>query len=154
MNKFFKKFSIFSIALFSMQSLISDNLIPIEYFACASNQNSFNISPDGKHMLIINTIKDNECDIMQDKSQPVEDDFYMRGLLLLNLETMETKQISRGTAEDGVSSAGWLNNDRIWYRPRYKQGQGIKSIAVFGVNLDGSEVNKTTYIMDQPISNI
>jgi len=139
MNKFFKKFSIFSIALFSMQSLISDNLIPIEYFACASNQNSFNISPDGKHMLIINTIKDNECDIMQDKSQPVEDDFYMRGLLLLNLETMETKQISRGTAEDGVSSAGWLNNDRIWYRPRYKQGQGIKSIAVFGVNLDGSK---------------
>ena len=139
MNKFFKKFSIFSIALFSMQSLISDNLIPIEYFACASNQNSFNISPDGKHMLIINTIKDNECDIMQDKSQPVEDDFYMRGLLLLNLETMETKQISRGTAEDGVSSAGWLNNERIWYRPRYKQGQGIKSIAVFGVNLDGSK---------------
>ena len=139
MNKFFKKFSIFSIALLSMQSLISDDLIPIEYFACASNQNSFNISPDGKHMLIINTIKDNECDIMQDKSQPVEDDFYMRGLLLLNLETMETKQISRGTAEDGVSSAGWLNNERIWYRPRYKQGQGIKSIAVFGVNLDGSK---------------
>ena len=139
MNKFFKKFSIFSVALLSMQSLISDDLIPIEYFACASNQNSFNISPDGKHMLIINTIKDNECDIMQDKSQPVEDDFYMRGLLLLNLETMETKQISRGTAEDGVSSAGWLNNERIWYRPRYKQGQGIKSIAVFGVNLDGSK---------------
>ena len=94
---------------------------------------------DYMNYLIMNTMKDNECDIMQDKSQPVEDDYYMRGLILLDLETMERKVISRGTAEDGVRSAGWLNNDRIWYRPRYKQGQGIKSIAVFAVNLDGSK---------------
>ena len=147
MNKitgFFKNFAILTIITFNTHILLADNdLIPIEHFACAPNQSSFNISPDGKHMLIMNTMKDNECDIMQDKSQPVEDEYYMRGLILLDLETMERKVISRGTAEDGVRSAGWLNNDRIWYRPRYKQGQGIKSIAVFAVNLDGSK--KKTY---------
>ena len=90
-------------------------------------------------MLIINTMKDNKCDIMQDKSQPVEDEYYMRGMRLLDLETRESTVSSRGSAEDGVTSAGWLNNDRIWYRPRYKQGQGIKSVAVFAVNLDGTK---------------
>ena len=142
MNYLIKFFSItFAlISSFSAVNLFSDEgLIPIEYFACAPNRNSFSISPDGKHMLIINTMKDNKCDIMQDKSQPVEDEYYMRGMMLLDLETMESKVISRGSAEDGVTSAGWLNNDRIWYRPRYKQGQGIKSVAVFAVNLDGTK---------------
>ena len=89
------------ISSFSVANLFSDEgLIPIEYFACAPNRNSFSISPDGKHMLIINTMKDNKCDIMQDKSQPVEDEYYMRGMMLLDLETMESKVISRGSAED------------------------------------------------------
>ena len=127
------------ISSYSTHLFSDEGLIPIEYFACAPNRNSFSISPDGKHMLIINTMKDNVCDIMQDKSQPVEDEYYMRGMMLLDLETMESKVISRGTAEDGVTSAGWLNNERIWYRPRYKQGQGIRSVAVFAVNLDGSK---------------
>ena len=127
------------ISSYSTHLFSDEGLIPIEYFACAPNRNSFSISPDGKHMLIINTMKDNVCDIMQDKSQPVEDEYYMRGMMLLDLETMESKVISKGTAEDGVTSAGWLNNDRIWYRPRYKQGQGIRSVAVFAVNLDGSK---------------
>ncbi len=142
MNHLIRFFSIPLIlvsSLYSTHLLSEEGLIPIEYFACAPNRNSFSISPDGKHMLIINTMKDNVCDIMQDKSQPVEDEYYMRGMMLLDLETMESKVISRGTAEDGVTSAGWLNNDRIWYRPRYKQGQGIRSVAVFAVNLDGSK---------------
>ena len=59
----------FIILTFSHNTYADDRLIPLEHFACYSNQNSFSISPDGKHMLIQNTKKDNVCDIMQDKSQ-------------------------------------------------------------------------------------
>lgn len=131
--------AILFIGSFSHNILAQDGLIPLEHFACAPNRNSFSISPDGKHMLIRNTMKENECDIMQDKSQPVEDEYYLRGLMLIDLETMKSKIISRGTASDAVNSAGWLNNERIWYSPRYKQGQGVKSQVVFAVNLDGSK---------------
>ena len=45
----------FIILTFSHDSYADDELIPLEHFACYSNQNSFSISPDGKHMLIQNT---------------------------------------------------------------------------------------------------
>ena len=129
----------FIILTFSHNTYADDRLIPLEHFACYSNQNSFSISPDGKHMLIQNTKKDNVCDIMQDKSQAAEDDTYLRGLLLLDLETMESKVISNGTNSDAISASGWLNNDRIWYAPRYKRGQGTKGRVVFAVDLDGTK---------------
>ena len=68
-----------------------------------------------------------------------EDDTYLRGLLLLDLETMESKVISNGTNSDAISASGWLNNDRIWYAPRYKRGQGTKGRVVFAVDLDGTK---------------
>ena len=116
-----------------------ENAIPNKYFACKGNFNNFSISPDGKYLLITNTIKDNVCDIMEDKSQPVEDGMYDRGLILLDLETMKSKTISKGSQDDQVSGAGWLSNDRIWYRPSYKMGQGARSIVTFAINIDGSQ---------------
>ena len=62
-----------TVVLFSMFFLLgSFNLhayeeIPNEQFACYSNFNSMMVSPDGRHLLIINTVKDNICDIEQDK---------------------------------------------------------------------------------------
>ena len=44
--------------LFSINNITADEgLIPLEHFACYSNGNSFSISPDGKYMLITNTMK-------------------------------------------------------------------------------------------------
>ena len=116
-----------------------DNFIPAEQFVCLSNPVSFQISPDGKHMLITNTNKDNVCDIEQDKVKQIEDSFYDRGLLLMNLDTKETTMLSDGSLESGISSAGWLNNDRIWFRPRYKMGQNMKSFATYAMNIDGTK---------------
>ena len=112
--------------------------IPNEYFACYSNFNSMMVSPDGRHLLIINTVKDNVCDIEQDKVKQIEDEMSDRGLLLLDLDTMETTMLSDGSAESGINNAGWLNSNRIWYTPRYKTGQNIESRVTFAMNIDGT----------------
>jgi len=112
--------------------------IPNEQFACYSNFNSMMVSPDGRHLLIINTVKDNICDIEQDKVKRVEDSMRDRGLLLLDLDTMETTMISDGSSEGGINGAGWLSSNRIWYTPRYKTGQDIDSRVTFAMNIDGS----------------
>ena len=97
------------------------------------------VSPDGRHLLIINTVKDNICDIEQDKVKRVEDSMRDRGLLLLDLDTMETTMISDGSSEGGINGAGWLSSTRIWYTPRYKTGQDIDSRVTFAMNIDGSK---------------
>ena len=112
--------------------------IPNEQFACYSNFNDMMVSPDGRHLLIINTVKDNICDIEQDKVKRVEDSMRDRGLLLLDLDTMETTMISDGSSEGGINGAGWLSSTRIWYTPRYKTGQDIDSRVTFAMNIDGS----------------
>ena len=132
-------FTIFLVSTFSHNSFADNELIPLEHFACYSNRNSFSISPDGKHMLITNTMKDNVCDIMQDKSQSAEDATYLSGLMLVDLETMESRTISEGSTNDSVRGAGWLSNDRMWYRPASKKGQGIKGQVVFAINTDGTK---------------
>ena len=113
--------------------------IPNEQFACYSNFNDMMVSPDGRHLLIINTVKDNICDIEQDKVKRVEDSMRNRGLLLLDLDTMETTMISDGSSEGGINGAGWLSSTRIWYTPRYKTGQDIDSRVTFAMNIDGSK---------------
>jgi dienelactone hydrolase len=133
-----------TVVLFSMFFLLgSFNLhayeeIPNEQFACYSNFNDMMVSPDGRHLLIINTVKDNICDIEQDKVKRVEDSMRDRGLLLLDLDTMETTMISDGSSEGGINGAGWLSSNRIWYTPRYKTGQDIDSRVTFAMNIDGS----------------
>ena len=133
-----------TVILFSMFFLLgSFNLhayeeIPNEQFACYSNFNNMMVSPDGRHLLIINTVKDNICDIEQDKVKRVEDSMRDRGLLLLDLDTMETTMISDGSSEGGINGAGWLSSTRIWYTPRYKTGQDIDSRVTFAMNIDGS----------------
>ena len=124
-----------SLGLMNQNILAFDDSTPLEHFACRSNQASFSISPDGKHMLIQNTIKDNVCDIEQDYSKYVEDEAYDNGLILWNLDTGETKTLSQGNERYKISAAGWLNNNRIWYRPAYKMGQ--KKIVTKAMNLDG-----------------
>ena len=67
--KFIKTLLLGSIFIFNIdlksETVYSDNYIPVEYFACASNPVSFQLSPDGMHLLITNTVKDNVCDIEQ-----------------------------------------------------------------------------------------
>ncbi|MGB2204568.1 MAG: hypothetical protein ACPH4J_04515, partial [Gammaproteobacteria bacterium] len=112
-------------AIFNLNAIADDLSIPLEHFSCKSNQANFSISPDGKHMLIGNMIKDNECDIERNYDKRVEDEMRNVGLILLNLDTQETKSISRGKGSDrinSISSFGWINNNRIWYVPRFDMG--------------------------------
>ena len=127
-------------AIFNLHATADDLSIPLEHFSCKSNQANFSISPDGKHMLIGNMIKDNECDIERNYDKRVEDEMRNVGLILLNLDTQETKSISRGKGSDrinSISSFGWINNNRIWYVPRFDMGK--KAGAAFAINLDGSD---------------
>ena len=136
----FNKTIVFFSTLFFLSSfnLEAYEEIPNEQFACYSNFNSMMVSPDGRHLLIINTVKDNICDIEQDKVKRIEDSMRDRGLLLLDLDTMETTMISDGSSEGGINGAGWLSSNRIWYTPRYKTGQDIDSRVTFAMNIDGS----------------
>ena len=65
-------------------------------------------------------------------------ELYERGVLLLDLDTMETTMLSDGSDGGGVSDAGWLSSNRIWYTPRYQTGKNIKSFATFAMNIDGT----------------
>ena len=139
MKKLYRRlFVILSAITISHQNIHAyDNAVPLEHFACKSTRPSFSISPDGKNMLIINTMRENKCDISMDYSKPVEENFYDKGLILLDLETNETRILSDGKGANRIDSAGWLNNERIWYTARWTQGK--KKIPTFGVNLDGTK---------------
>ena len=137
MTKQYTKYIFFILTIFiSTDVSSSNNGIPLEHFACKSTGSSFSISPDGKYMLITNPSKDNICDIEMDYSKRVEDEMYDRGLLLMDLDTNETTVISSGVGGGRISSAGWLNNERIWYEPRYMMGR--TKTARFAMDLDGS----------------
>ena len=130
---------IFSVALiFTSVSLLGYERIPNEQFACYSNFNKMMVSPDGRYLLIRNTVKNNECDVEKEKEKGVEDEMYDRGLLLLDLDSMETTMLSDGSDGGGVSDAGWLSSNRIWYTPRYQTGKTMKSMATFAMNIDGT----------------
>ena len=128
---------VFSIASLDLQS--DEGLIPLEHFACKSNFNTFKLSPNGKKLMIINTIKDNVCDIEPDKSRRVEESMRFSGMMILDLETNETRTISNGSADDAVWGAGWLTDSRIWYQPRVKRGSKIDAYVKFAMNIDGSK---------------
>ena len=126
------------VIIFTSTSLLAYERIPNEQFACYSNFNKMMVSPDGRYLLIRNTVKNNECDVETEKEKGVEDEMFDRGLLLLDLDTMETTMISDGSSGGGVSDAGWLSSNRIWYTPRYQTGKTMKSMATFAMNIDGT----------------
>lgn len=143
MKKFTNTFAFLILSIFISNNIFAySDGTPLEHFACKSNSASFSISPNGKYMLIQNTRRDNKCDIEQDYSRYAEDETYDRGLILMNLDTKETTMLSSGKEGGRISNAGWLNNNRIWYEPRYMMGQ--KKIARFAMNLDGSK-KRTIY---------
>ena len=95
------------------------------------------ISPDGRYLLIRNTVKNNICDIEPDKVKKIEDETRDLGLLLVDLDTMETTMLSDGSESKGIRAAGWLSSTRIWFTPRYKVNQDRDSLVMFAMNIDG-----------------
>ena len=75
-------FGIFASVLLTSQQIQSDELIPAEYFACYSNYNSMQMSPNGEYIAILSQPRDNKCDIEPDLQKRVEDDY--RGCKLTN----------------------------------------------------------------------
>ena len=62
------------VILFSTNAL-SEDFIPAEYFACYSNSNSMQMSPDGKYIAIVSQPRAPKCDIEPDLQKYVEDDY-------------------------------------------------------------------------------
>ena len=117
-----------------------DNFIP-----GLNTNGGMSISPDGRYLLIRNTVKNNICDIEPDKVKKIEDETRDLGLLLVDLDTMETTMLSDGSESKGIRAAGWLSSTRIWFTPRYKVNQDRDSLVMFAMNIDGT---RRTTIME------
>ena len=57
------------VIIFTSTSLLAYERIPNEQFACYSNFNKMMVSPDGRYLLIRNTVKNNECDVEKEKEK-------------------------------------------------------------------------------------
>lgn len=110
----------------------------------STNDQGYFISPTGKYMAIITTPKENKCDIEENKDLYVEKDMQRAGITLVDLDTMEQRMLSDGSSEESISMFRWVSDDRFLYRndPFQKKGKKISSLAVFGVNVDGSNRKK------------
>ena len=73
------KINLFTVSFLTVLSfnnkVFADNTIPAEYFACYSNYNSMQMSPNGDYIAIVSPPRDNKCDIETDLQKYVEDDF-------------------------------------------------------------------------------
>ena len=73
MTKKLINYSISIIFILSTNIALSEDSIPAEYFACYSNSNSMEMSPDGKYIAIVSQPRAPKCDIEPDLQKYVED---------------------------------------------------------------------------------
>ena len=88
--------AIFASVLLTSQQIQSDELIPAEYFACYSNYNSMQMSPNGEYIAILSQPRDNKCDIEPDLQKRVEDDYRGGKLTLYSTENGSTTTLTSG----------------------------------------------------------
>ena len=55
--------------IFYANNIMSEDLIPAEYFACYGNNHSMQMSPDGKYIAIVTQPRDDKCDILNQISK-------------------------------------------------------------------------------------
>ena len=131
------------VILFSTNAL-SEDLIPAEYFACYSNSNSMQMSPDGKYIAIVSQPRAPKCDIEPDLQKYVEDDYRGGRLTLYNTANGSATTLTSGVGNSSVSGVSWVSNDRIIFNtsPTNSSAKSIDAYALWGMNIDGSKKKK------------
>ena len=131
------------VILFSTNAL-SEDLIPAEYFACKSNSNSMQMSPDGKYIAIVSQPRAPKCDIEPDLQKLVEDDSRGGRLTLYNTANGSATTLTSGTGNSSVSGVSWVSNNRIIFNtsPTNSSAKSIDAYALWGMNIDGSKKKK------------
>ena len=131
------------VILFST-NVLSEDFIPAEYFACYSNSNSMQMSPDGKYITIVSQPRAPKCDIEPDLQKYVEDDYRGGRLTLYNTANGTATTLTSGTGNSSVSGVSWVSNNRIIFNtsPTNSSAKSIDAYALWGMNIDGSKKKK------------
>ena len=125
-------------------NITSEDLIPAEFFACYSNSNSMEMSPDGKYIAIVSQPRAPKCDIEPDLQKYVEDDSRGGRLTLYNTSNGQATTLTSGKGNSSVSGVSWVSNDRIIFNtsPTNSSAKSIDAYALWGMNIDGSKKKK------------
>lgn len=134
----------FLIVLSFNNKVFADNTIPAEYFACYSNYNSMQMSPNGDYIAIVSQPRDNKCDIETDLQKYVEDDFRGGRLTLYSTEDGSTVTLTSGKGNSSVGAVRWVSDERIIFNtePTNSSGKSLGAYALWGMNIDGSKKKK------------
>ena len=135
LSLFFILFLTFSFAM------KADGLIPKEHFACISNFNSMQMSPNGDYIAIVSPPRDDKCDIEPDLQKYVEDDYRGGRLTLYSTKDGSTRSLTSGTGNSSVGAVRWVSDDRIIFttEPTNSSAKSISAYALWGMNIDGSK---------------
>ena len=130
--------------LFVGNKVFADNFIPAEYFACFSNYNSMQMSPNGEYIAIVSQPRDNKCDIEPDRQKYVEDDYRGGKLTLYSTKNGSTLTLTSGQGNSSVGAVRWVSDERIIFttEPTNSSGKSIDAYALWGMNIDGTKKKK------------
>ena len=148
MEKNMNKINLFAVSFLTVLSfnnkVFADNTIPAEYFACYSNYNSMQMSPNGDYIAIVSQPRDNKCDIETDLQKYVEDDFRGGRLTLYSTEDGSTVTLTSGKGNSSVGAVRWVSDERIIFNtePTNSSGKSLGAYALWGMNIDGSKKKK------------
>ena len=134
----------FLIVLSFNNKVFADNTIPAEYFACYSNYNSMQMSPNGDYIAIVSQPRNNKCDIETDLQKYVEDDYRGGRLTLYSTEDGSTVTLTSGKGNSSVGAVRWVSDERIIFNtePTNSSGKTLGAYALWGMNIDGSKKKK------------
>ena len=144
MNKI-NLFTVSFLIVFSFNNKVfADNTIPAEYFACYSNYNSMQMSPNGDYIAIVSQPRNNKCDIETDLQKYVEDDYRGGRLTLYSTEDGSTVTLTSGKGNSSVGAVRWVSDERIIFNtePTNSSGKSLGAYALWGMNIDGSKKKK------------
>ena len=148
MEKNMNKINLFTVSFLIVLSfnnkVIADNTIPAEYFACYSNYNSMQMSPNGDYIAIVSQPRNNKCDIETDLQKYVEDDYRGGRLTLYSTEDGSTVTLTSGKGNSSVGAVRWVSDERIIFNtePTNSSGKSLGAYALWGMNIDGSKKKK------------
>jgi len=140
-------FTAFSLAAFiTTQEIHSAERIPAKLFACYSNYNSMQMSPNGDFIAIVSNPRNNKCDIETDLQKKVEDDFRGGRLTLYNTNNGSTTTLTSGRGNSSVGAVRWVSDERIIFttEPTNSSAKSLGAYALWGMNIDGSK-KRTLY---------
>ena len=125
---------LFMLILIMSVNSYADNKIPIEKLVCYGESTGIDISPDGKFYAALIPSGEVSCDI----TTP-EEDVAVPILVVVNLETMETKQYSGTKINSRVDGASFLNNETLLISRSCARGAGtsgtVDCYTLYGLNV-------------------